>query len=268
MKDLLKLYSFESVHDSDDEQKIFEWICKWLDVHGIVYYTLGKNIYNLDDVGGPILSAHLDQVKTNGKAVKFFMKDGIIRAYNKDWEQTSLGADDKNGIWIILKLLEDGIPVNFIISSGEEVGCVGIKELESNKVLDQIITDSFCMVLDRRGNFDTLTGGGGSVFNKILSQTISNFTNYFIPTTGSISDTVTISKYCESTNLSVAYFNPHTATENTDFEALKNIKDMVQDIIQNMMFYPCIPTVYQKSSTPTCYNYYNSTSKWRDNYEY
>lgn len=264
MKDLLKLYSFESVHNTPDETAIFEWICKWLDVHGIEYHTHNKNIYYLDEVGGPILSAHLDQVKTNGKAVKFFMKDDIITAYNKDWQQTSLGADDKNGVWIILKLLEEKVPCNFIISSGEEVGCVGIKELESAGILDQIITESYCLVLDRRGNFDTLISGGGTTFNKILSQTIANFTNYFIPTTGSISDTVTLSKYCESTNLSVAYDNPHTSKEQTDFAALNDIKDMVKDVVMNMVFYPCLPTVYQKPITNTFYNY----KSWRTKDEY
>lgn len=259
MKDLLKLYSFESVHNTEDEQAIFEWICKWLDVHGVAYETLNKNIYNLSNVGGPILSAHIDQVKTNGKAVKFFMHNDIISAYNDKWEQTSLGADDKNGVWIILKLLEAGTPINFILSHGEEVGCVGIKELDTAGVLNQITTDSYCLVLDRRGFTDTLTSGASITFNKILSQTIANFTDYFKPATGSSSDTITLSNYCESTNLSVAYQNPHQATETTDFKILNNIKDLVEDIVNHMAFYPCKPSVYHKTETKM---------NWREFYGY
>ena len=46
MKDLLKLYSFESVHGSEDEKAICDWICKWLDAHKITgYIRVGNNIY-------------------------------------------------------------------------------------------------------------------------------------------------------------------------------------------------------------------------------
>jgi len=264
MKDLLKLYSFESVHGIEDEQRIFEWICKWLTVHNISFQTYNKNIYNLSKVGAPILSAHLDQVQTNGKAVKFYMVEDDIVAYNENWERTSLGADDKNGIWIILKLLEAGADFNFIISYGEEVGCVGIKELCTAGILEQIITDSYCLVLDRKGFTDTLHSGAGTTFNKILSQTISNFTEYFVPASGSCSDTVTLSNYCESTNLSVAYENPHTSNESTNFKKLCEIKDMVLGIVNNMVFYPCKPSVYhvQKPVTVT------PPKDWRTYYGY
>ena len=79
MKDLLKLYSFESVHGSEDEVAICDWICKWLDTHNITGYTrVGNNIYKKGK-SNIILSAHLDQAKTAGKAVRFFLKqDGTI----------------------------------------------------------------------------------------------------------------------------------------------------------------------------------------------
>ena len=105
--ELLKLYSFESVYKSDDEKAIADWIENWLDMNDIDNFErMGNTIFRLGNPEMPILSAHLDQVKTNGKAVKFYMNDAEkIIAFNDKWERTSLGADDKNGVWIILQAL-------------------------------------------------------------------------------------------------------------------------------------------------------------------
>ena len=137
--ELLKLYSFESVYKSDDEKAIADWIENWLDMNDIDNFErMGNTIFRLGNSEMPILSAHLDQVKTNGKAVKFYMNDAEnIIAFNDKWERTSLGADDKNGVWIILQALKV-FPgdLNFIISEGEETGCNGIHMLEKEKLLE------------------------------------------------------------------------------------------------------------------------------------
>lgn len=250
--ELLKLYSFESVHKSDDETALADWICKWLDEKKITgYQRLGNNIYKLDNEG-PILSAHLDQVETNGKAVKFFMNDEEkIIAFNNRWEKTSLGADDKNGVWIIMQAIKAfGNSIDFIISAGEESGCLGIKKLEQNGVLDLISMERFCLVLDRRGNKDILKSGGSTTFCSTLAQSLCNYLQQtYEVTTGSLSDTCTISKYCESVNMSVAYERPHTANEITDFKRLKEISEDVLDVINCFEHYSTPPSIYQKSYT-------------------
>lgn len=248
MKDLLKLYSFESVHNSDDETKIADWICKWLDTNSITDYTRVDNtVYRLGNFSKPILSAHLDQVKTNGKAVKFFMNDDEkIIAFNDKWERTSLGADDKNGVWIILQCLLKDPDINFIISEGEESGCIGIKKLDNTGVLETFIDkEQFCLVLDRRGRTDMLKSGASTTFCSTLAQSLCNFLDQdFKVASGSISDTCTICQYCESVNMSVAYENPHTANEITDFKRLKEIRDAVLDILDGFIHYSTPPSVY------------------------
>lgn len=261
--ELLKLYSFESVHGTDDEKAIADWICEWLDKNNITgYKRTGNNIYRLGNVDYPILSAHLDQVKTNGKAARFFMNaEEKIIAFNDKWEQTSLGADDKNGVWVILQALKEfGKDLNFIISEGEESGCVGIKALETAKILDEIDAQQFCIVLDRRGNKDMLKSGAGTTFCSTLAQDLCNFLYQdFEVTAGSISDTATICKHCESVNMSVAYFNPHSATEMTDFSRLKVIAGYIIDIVDNFVHY---------STPPKQYSTYNYTSTYYKSYKY
>lgn len=252
MKHLLQLYRFESVHNTPDEKALADWLEQWFKEHKIDYTRDGDNFYKLDVVDVPILSAHLDQVKTNGKVEHLYLtNDGDIVGYNDKWEQTSLGGDDKNGVWIILKALEEfGNELNFIISAGEEVGCVGIKHLDTTKVLDNIeaLGKTYCMVLDRRGGDDVLKSGSGTTYCSTLAQTICNFLGEMSVTTGSLSDTATICEYCESVNMSVAYDSPHTASETTDWGRLVEIKDNVLKIIKEMVFYPTKPSVYKTFS--------------------
>ena len=258
MKTLLKLYSFESVHNTPDEKALADWLEEWFVKHEVEYTRDGDNFYKLDQYQEPILSAHLDQVKTNGKAEHFYLTpDKHIIAYNKDWERTSLGGDDKNGVWIILKMLEKKLPINFIISAGEEVGCVGIKLLDTGKVLDKIDElDTWCIVLDRRGSNDVLDSGSGSTYCKTLAQDICNYLGDMSVTSGSLSDTATICEYCESVNMSVAYEKPHQAEEHTDWVRLQCICDYVEQLCTDFVHYPTDPSVYVKKSW-----YYNNSKK-------
>ena len=270
MKDLLKLYSFESVHDTPDETAIADWICKWLDSHNIEgYQRVGNNIfkYSSSSLSPMILSAHLDQIKTNGKAVKFYLQGDNIIAYNAKWQRTSLGADDKNGIWIILKALEAGKDINFFISAGEEVGCVGINKLETEGYLNDIDPYScICLVLDRKGYQEILKGGSADTYCSTLAQCLCNYLgkDYKVGT-GSISDTRVLCKYCESVNMATAYDGAHTATESTNWKQLQELKDDVIDIIDNFVHYPTLPDVYIKQYDFKTYkggryydeNYYN-----------
>lgn len=267
MKTLLKLYSFESVHNTSDEKALADWLEEWFVKHEVEYTRDGDNFYKLDQYQEPILSAHLDQVKTNGKAEHFYLTpDKHIIAYNKDWERTSLGGDDKNGVWIILKMLEKKLPINFIISAGEEVGCVGIKQLDTGKVLDKIKElDTWCIVLDRRGSNDVLDSGSGSTYCKTLAQDICNYLGDMSVTSGSLSDTATICEYCESVNMSVAYEKPHQAEEHTNWIRLQCICDYVEQLCTDFVHYPTDPSVYVKKTW-----YYNNSKKgkkYEDDYE-
>ena len=268
MEQLIKLYSFESVYQTPDEAAIADYICEEIEKAGGSYMREGNNIYNFHDKEKPILSAHLDQVETNGKAVHFAQDDkGIIKAWNEKWQRTSLGADDKNGVWIILQLIKKYPNLNYIISSGEERGCIGINHLDKENVLAENISDKqFCIVLDRRGGTDVLSGGGASTYCKTLAQDICNYLgdDRLTVTTGSLSDTATICKYCESVNMSVAYDSPHTAKETTDFNRLNDILNYVDRLVSgDFIHYSTKPSVYRTSSAvSTLYStYYGSKGK-------
>lgn len=248
-KDLIKLYNIHSVSGTDGEKEICDWLCKRLDELKVKYTRLNNNIYKFTQYNEVLLSAHLDQVHTNGRAEHFYLLDKrYIVGYNNKYQRTSLGADDKNGVWIILKLLEQGVPVDFIISSSEEIGCKGIAEVEprlTEHIKKRPYDYHYCIVLDRRGNKDILNRGSTGKYCDALATNLKNFWDKgYSVGSGSVSDTATICKYIESVNMSVAYENPHTANEKTDYTALTNILKDVKEAIEDFVHYPAVPDDY------------------------
>ena len=249
MKQLLRLYSIESVHPN--EQEISDYIVSQLKELGADYSVNEYGITGCSKEykqGVPcmdiLLSAHMDQVKTNGAAKHFYMKDDCIRGYLDNNQQTSLGADDKNGVWLILKALEDKLPIQFIISRGEETGGVGIKGME-----DHIPSADICLVLDRRGYYEILKSGGGTNYCSTLAQCLCNFLGGKWQTGGgSFSDTQTICKRMESVNISTAYYKPHSAEEYTNWDELQDLRSVIGDVVNNFFHYPTDPSVYNKST--------------------
>ena len=243
MRDLLRLYSIDSVHPN--EQAIKDYVCQRLQDFDCFFEEtefgiVGNTAHYEDRDLNFLLSAHLDMVRTNGEPKHFYQDGSCIRGYLDDNTQTSLGADDKNGIWLILKLAEMDLPFKFIMSVGEECGCVGIKQL---KIPDADI----CFVLDRRGYYEVLDSGAGTKYCSTLAQCLCNFWGKPWSTgTGSLSDTQIISQKMESVNISTAYYNPHSATEFTNFTELDNLKEMLELAITNFKHYPTKPEVYNK----------------------
>ena len=277
MKDLVKLYSFYSVHNTDDEKSICDWLVNRLTDLGVKDIQRKDNtIWHFKDGNRVLLSAHLDQVATNGPVAHLYKDSkGIIKGYNKDWQRTSLGADDKNGIWCILKLIEDEFDIDFIISEGEEVGCVGILSIEEH-IKDS--TADIAIVIDRKGNTDILKGGGSDVYCDTLAGVLRNYwnsyeDNSYVVTTGSISDTKVICKHIESVNLCANYEGAHTKNETTDFNALQNTLSNLEMLLTEIMsevfvYYPTPPDVYVKKEVSYYSGKYHYDYSDYDNDEY
>jgi len=103
-----------------------------------------------------LLSCHADTVQP-GKGIKPVLKDGVIRSAG----DTILGADDKAGIAEMLEALrtaEVRPPVEVAISRQEEVGLLGVKNMDFS-----LITAKAGFLLDN-DTLDTIVIGGPSYF--------------------------------------------------------------------------------------------------------
>ena len=146
MKLLTKLYRIYS--PTYAEKKMSEFVQERLTKMGVEFKTNKDQIYNLKK-DTPMISCHMDQV--GWKPLK-----KLTLKNNKITGDRQIGADDKNGIWICLRLLEQfGNEISFIFSTGEEAGCEidDILEDHDEEILDSI---KYALVFDRMGNRDVI----------------------------------------------------------------------------------------------------------------
>ena len=214
MKLLRDLYYIFS--PSGFEQQMSKYIQNYLTNLGIDYWTVGNQIYRIRP-NEPMLCAHMDQV-SNRPLQELILYNSMIEG------DANLGADDKNGIWICLKLLEEFPNTSFIFSTGEENGCDIdiILELEKDN-LDDVL---YCLVFDRRNGTD-IVGTLNNYCFEDLENTVYNLgiDLGFKPNAGIFSDCDMLSIYgVPCVNISCGYYNSHTNNEFTDLDELLRAK--------------------------------------------
>lgn len=162
-----------------------------------------KYIYAIGDI--PIaLVAHMDTVFKNlPENVYYDEKQGVL------WSPEGLGADDRAGIFAILKILQSGLRPTVIFCDEEEVGGRGASALAADfprppSELNYIIE------LDRRGTSDCVFY---DCYNLEFIKYVEKFG--FIENFGSFSD---ISMFCPvwkiaGVNLSIGYEDEHMVIE-------------------------------------------------------
>ena len=165
------------------------------------------------------LVAHMDTV-VYPKVEKIKEKNGIVSA------KYGLGADDRAGIYAIVKLIQKGYRPTIIFTNQEEVGGLGAKALS---MCLEDLRAKYLIQLDRRGKDD-------AVFydcpNKKFKDYVCGFG--FTEQTGIYSD---ISFLCPvwdiaGVNLSVGYFYEHTEKECLNLEYLEETIVKVEKMLK------------------------------------
>jgi tripeptide aminopeptidase len=148
--------------ESGNEARFLEWLIPKLDEAGATavldtYGNLIARLPALNSGAGPVLlSCHGDTVRP-GVGIAPVLKDGVIRSGG----DTILGADDKAGIAEMIEALRVAPvrpPVEIAISRQEEVGLLGVKQLDFSR-----ITARRGFLLDN-DTLDTIIIGGPSYF--------------------------------------------------------------------------------------------------------
>jgi tripeptide aminopeptidase len=224
------LFQIHSV--SGQEEDMINFITNFLDHRGVKYEvdSLG-NISGFNHQRAPLLCAHTDTVQGSHDAdlVKLIkLRDNIISGYGV------VGGDDKCGIYIILKLLEDKEKINFLLPVMEEVGARGSSSFVlKNKNLFKSIP--YCLVLDRRGRNDIISDKNDYCkkdFSFVLDSIGKEFG--YRSNSGSFSDADVLSEVVACANLSVGYYNPHSKFEYVNTKDLESAMDFTHAIVKNV----------------------------------
>lgn len=194
-----------------------------------------NNIWNISNVGKPLLSAHLDTVQdTDDYLLAHFAKihGDILRSYGV------LGGDDKAGIYAILHILLEYPDTNFVFFVEEEIGGANGSSYWTNQHGDEMKENVlWSIVIDRRGNSDILCNEhfgtyGTKEFENALLSVGSKYnlkSNH-----GSISDADSLKHYISSSNISAGYYKPHSKQEYVYLPDLKNTIEFLADCIETI----------------------------------
>lgn len=239
MKLLKELYLHDAKSHSQAQQEFKGFVKKLCvkrganvkgDRFGNLYVTKGESETY------PCICAHLDEVHDyRGKNFKIFDMNGFIWGYSLSRHEThGIGADDKNGIWIALKILEEFPAVKLAFFADEESGCIG-----SDKADMSFFDDCrFVVQCDRKGNSDFVNSIS---YTKLLSDDFLKalkIEKYGYKTVdGGLTDVKTLKRNglkVSCCNMSCGYYNPHTDDEYTDkkdlLKCLKFVRHIVRDL--------------------------------------
>jgi di/tripeptidase len=188
----------------------------------------------------PCIVAHLDEVHdVEGRVV---VEEGdMLYATNSAGERVGLGADDKNGIWMALRLLEQKHSLRVALFVHEEklgdlAGCRGSRACDLARFDDA----TYLLQCDRKGASDVVTVGKGDVVlcreGFIPAELLAKYGYCTVP--GGRTDVVALrerglEKDC--CNIGCGYYNAHRSDEYTLFSHLQNALAFVSEVVDSLL---------------------------------
>lgn len=184
----------------------------------------------------PCIVAHLDEVHdVDNRQV---LVDGdMIYATDEAGSRVGIGADDKNGVWMALRLLE-AKPILKVALFVDEEKLNGEAGCRGSRACDLLVFDNAQCLLqcDRRGAQDVVAEGKGEITlcdKEFIPQYLLDSYG-FQYTAGGRTDVVALrerglAKNC--CNISCGYYNAHKEDEYTLFSELDNALNFVSAVV-------------------------------------
>ncbi len=251
MKILKELYAIRS--QSGNEKNLSRYIQKHLDALKIDYEVdKFHQVFCLHNRNKPLIAAHQDQVLSVEPCKSIAENSEYIIGVGGN-----LGADDKNGVRLMLALLKKQPNLNFIFSTQEETGSGKIENILI-KYANELRKIPYGLVLDRRGNSDII-GVDNDYCTLLFQNDIAKIGKRFsyLPNIGSFSDGDALSEYISCVNLSVGYFDAHKKSEYTCKKSFMKALSFTASIVENLTRH------YRK---PTKFSYIMPRKRERINY--
>jgi hypothetical protein len=189
------------------------------DEWGNYFYKVGES--------RSIFAAHLDTVSKDYQNVIHVFDGNLIKTDGK----TTLGADDKAGITVLLWMIQNNVPGLYYFFIGEEVGCIG----SGNAAKFGFFKGNYDRIIsfDRRDVSSIITYQSSSrccsdefadAICRELNQTREM--SYRKDTGGVYTDSAEFTHLIpECTNVSVGYYREHTTSESQDICHLTSLAD-------------------------------------------
>ena len=183
--------------------------------------------------GYPTLVCHLDQVQTlHSDDFEVREEEGTLYGWSETSQQREgLGADDKNGIWVCLRCLEECPFLKALMAVGEEKGCIGSNRADMSFFADSL----YVLEPDCKGGTEIHTNLRGipcasADFEKALQAEANGYTI----TDGKTSDIFALTLNgigVSCANIPAGYHNPHKDDEYTVVAELEHTLSFIRHFI-------------------------------------
>lgn len=227
-----------------------------MDGWGNLYVVKGEGLKVKDNElkGYPTLVCHLDQVQelhSDDFCVK--EENGTLYGWSeKNQQREGLGADDKNGIWVCLRCLEECPHLKVFMAVGEEKGCIGSNHADMSFFADSL----YVLEPDCKGGEEIHTNLKGIPcaspdFDQVLlatrgTQECSTFNVQYSITPGKGSDIFALTLNgigVSCANIPAGYHLPHKDDEYTVIAELEHTLAFIQHFVTTE--HRCFPHIYK-----------------------
>lgn len=173
-----------------------------------------------------IFASHIDTVSKEYQKVTHVIDKNIISTDGK----TTLGADDKAGVTVMLWMIKNMVPGLYYFFIGEEVGCIGSGN--ASKFGDFATKYDRIISFDRRGNNSVITYQSSTrccsdkFADSLVTQLNRVGMDYRSDDGGVYTDSAEfMGIISECTNISVGYNKEHTFSESQDIQHLTKLAE-------------------------------------------
>ena len=221
------------------------------------------HIPNTDGTDAPVMfSCHTDTVH-RADGMQRIRYDRKKQVYFKD-DKEPLGADDAAGAWVMLEMIDAGVPGCYVFHRGEECGGLGSSHLAKQHP-DFLNTFNYAVAFDRRGSTSVITHQGyGRCCSDLFAQALADDINadevsmYAPDDTGVFTDTANYTGIIpECTNLSCGYANEHSGNETLHLPTLFALRDACIRIDWSSLPVDRDPTVVERYDFKSLYGGYD-----------
>lgn len=207
------------------QKELIVYIESELNKRGVEYKKdENGNIWSIRFNGKPAFVSHMDTVAKCDEEYKkkAFIVDNIL--FKVD---AVLGGDDRAGVNLIINHLEN---INFILTTDEEIGCIGASELSRNEEFKNDIENICAFIeIDRKGNSDVIGALHGYCEKDFVDKVLE-----ILPTHNDARGVLTdIDKFIHikpGVNISAGYYNAHTTDEYLDIEYFNYLNSKIIEL--------------------------------------
>ena len=180
-----------------------------------------------------LFTAHTDMIVIPNTKQQVLYDANLMLAYTKD---CTLGADDGAGMWLLMEMLDAGVPCWLAFFRAEEVGGLG-SQFAAKDNPEFFKSFTHCISFDRRGTGDVIThqSWGRCCSDELaahLSSALNDHGLNYRPNDGGIfTDSANMTDLiAECLNLSCGYNHEHHQEEELDVDHLLRLRDALVKI--------------------------------------